>query len=341
MNDEAFFQETLRCLVDGRQVVSAVICSRTGSAPRSPGARMLMTRDGTVMGSVGGGVLESEVIACMKEILEHGQAGIRHFSLSASQASKEGLICGGNIDVLMERIDPELDSVVLYEEILKRLGQARDVHFITVLDKNSIRRMLWPGNSGIPDYVLGAIDRPYNTKLFWKDDQAWVMNCLRAQPELFIFGAGHVGRHTALLSAQVGFEVTILDDRQEFADPKQFPSQIKAWHISEFSHFLEKISISRSAFVLIMTRGHAHDAEVLSQVLKTPACYIGMIGSVRKRDAIFSSLSLAGVKQENLSRVHCPVGLSIGAETPEEIAVSVVAQLIQVRAKLQRHLHSD
>ncbi|MFN2267330.1 MAG: XdhC family protein [Desulfonatronovibrio sp.] len=340
MNNEFFFKEILRCLVDGQQVASAVICSRTGSAPRSPGARMLMTRDGTVMDSVGGGVLESEIISCMKETLEHGQAAIRHFSLSASQASKEGLICGGNIDVLVERIDPDHESVVLYEEILKRLGQTRDVHLITLLDKNSIRRMLWPGNSEIPEHILRAIGNPYNTKLLWEDDKAWVMSCLRAQPELFIFGAGHVGRHTALLSAQVGFEVTILDDRQEFADPKQFPSYINVCHIFEFIHFLEKISISRSAFVLIMTRGHVHDAEVLAQILKTPASYIGMIGSVRKRDAIFNSLNLAGVKKENLSRVHCPVGLSIGAETPEEIAVSVVAQLIQVRANLQKHLPS-
>ena len=150
---------------------------------------------------------------------------------------------------------------------------------------------------------------------------------------LVIFGAGHVSRPTAQVAALVGFRVTVLDDRPEFANAERFP-QAQTRVLASYTDCFAGLPSGPETFVVILTRGHVHDAEVLAQALRTRAGYIGMIGSRRKRDAVYARLLGQGFGPADLDRVHCPVGLDIGAETPEEIAVSVNAELIACRAEL-------
>jgi xanthine dehydrogenase accessory factor len=149
-------------------------------------------------------------------------------------------------------------------------------------------------------------------------------------PDLFVFGAGHVSAALCPLAKRVGFQVTVFDDRAEFADPGRFPDADDIV-VRPFDRISDHVNIGPYAFVVIMTRGHLHDHQVLRQVLKNPPRYIGMIGSRHKRGIIFEALKQEDFSEDLIKAVHTPIGLDIQAETPEEIAVSIVAELIQVR----------
>ena len=150
------------------------------------------------------------------------------------------------------------------------------------------------------------------------------------KPQVFIFGAGHISLHLAKLCAMVGFQVTVIDDRAEFANPDRFP-EAEAVIAEAFPSARSKLHPDRSSYIVIVTRGHQSDQEVLQWALGTEARYIGMIGSRRKIQTVFVNLQNQGCSAQKLEHVHAPIGLDIGALTPEEIAVSIVAEMIQVR----------
>ena len=150
---------------------------------------------------------------------------------------------------------------------------------------------------------------------------------------MFLFGAGHVAVPTAHIAALVGFRVVVIDDRPEFANAERFPSASRIVVTDDFNQALKGLDIDRDSFIVIVTRGHQFDREVLEQSLKTSAGYIGMISSRKKKEAIFQALIARGFNKERLEEVHSPIGIPIGGETPEEIAVSIVAELIQERSR--------
>jgi len=152
-----------------------------------------------------------------------------------------------------------------------------------------------------------------------------------ADPILYIFGGGHVSAQIIPLASRVGFKVEVIDDRPEFADARKFPDAAKV-HQYPFQGVVGKLPVDESSYLVIVTRGHIHDKTVLEQCLRSKAKYIGMIGSRRKKAMIYDKLLEEGFTQSDLDQIHAPIGLDIGAETPEEIAVSIVAELIQVRA---------
>ncbi len=150
------------------------------------------------------------------------------------------------------------------------------------------------------------------------------------QEVLFLFGAGHVSLFVCSLAAQVGFRVVVIDDRKDFANAERFPTADEI-RVDAFSEAFDKITVTPDSYIVIVTHGHIHDRTVLREALRTNPKYIGMIGSRRKRDTIYTSLRQEGVSDDILARVHCPIGLEIGAQTPEEISVSIMAELISVR----------
>jgi len=149
-------------------------------------------------------------------------------------------------------------------------------------------------------------------------------------PALFIFGAGHIAFALSKLASITGFKVNVVDDRQGFATPERFPEA----HLvltAEFGPSFRQLPVDRSSYIVIVTYGHKNDQAVLRESLKTPARYIGMIGSSTKNRAVYDNLKAEGVTQEQLDRVYAPIGLRIKAHTPEEIAVAILAQMIQVK----------
>jgi len=157
----------------------------------------------------------------------------------------------------------------------------------------------------------------------------------RLHKTAFLFGAGHVSQQLAKLTQMVEFRTVVLDDRAEFANQDRFPGADKVHVLDRFENAFSGLSPDSNSFIVILTRGHSHDRTVLAQALRTQAGYIGMIGSHRKRDTIYQSLRDEGFTKADLDRVHCPIGLDIGGETPEEIAVSIVAEMIEVRSGLK------
>jgi xanthine dehydrogenase accessory factor len=199
-----------------------------------------------------------------------------------------------------------------------------------------------PGIQDVEDGLVGMmnqiLDQRQPNTIICRDDEGNQLELfvepVVSEPILYLFGAGHVSSQIAPLASGVGFKVVVIDDRPEFADPKKFPDAMEVYPYP-FEGVLDRLSIDESSYLVIVTRGHIHDRTVLAQSLNTNAKYIGMIGSRRKRNIIYENLLEEGLTQDDLDRVHAPIGLHIGAETPEEIAVSIVAELIKIRSGMK------
>lgn len=177
--------------------------------------------------------------------------------------------------------------------------------------------------------------------LFDEDKQATGMVCggtmdlfidpIQVSERIYIFGGGHVGFHVASLAKKVGFDYVVIDDRAEFASEERFPDALNLI-VDDPGIVARDLEVTNNDYVVIVTRGHKDDYHVLRGIIKKPARYIGMIGSKTKRHQIFDKLQTAdGISDDVLTEIHSPIGIDIGAETPEEIAVSIVAELIKIR----------
>jgi len=158
------------------------------------------------------------------------------------------------------------------------------------------------------------------------------IDILQPKEEVLIFGAGHIAICVSKLAKMVGFKVTIIDDREEFANKDRFPEADEIV-TEDIERALTHIKITPSTYIIIVTRGHLQDQEVLASVIKSKAAYLGMIGSRKKNATIFQQLTEKGIFQEELNKVHAPIGIEIKAQTPEEIAISIIAEIIQVKRK--------
>ncbi|NLO96640.1 MAG: XdhC/CoxF family protein, partial [Peptococcaceae bacterium] len=150
---------------------------------------------------------------------------------------------------------------------------------------------------------------------------------------VYICGGGHVAQELVPVLARVNFRCVVLDDRPDFVRPELFPG-VEETHLVDFARLNEYVTITEDDYVCFMTRGHANDRLAQAQALKTPACYIGVIGSAKKMAGVFAALRKEGFTDEDFKRITTPIGLDISAETPAEIAVSIAAQLIKKRAEL-------
>jgi xanthine dehydrogenase accessory factor len=275
--------------------------------------------------------------------------------LTGSDVAKTDMICGGQVEVFLEPVSPgNLTHLSIFQNVIKLRDLGGGGIMATIIDE-----AYW-GSGQVPKMFMNRDGEKIGTlfgvdeiddALFEKveeilasgepliipirDDEGNQIDIfvepIVSTPVLYIFGAGHVSREIVPLAAKVAFDVVVIDDRAEFANKANFPAAEEVHHYS-FPGVIENLTIDEFSYLVIVTRGHMHDKDVLAQALKTEAKYIGMIGSKRKRNIIYDKLLEEGFTENDLSRVHSPIGLSIGAETPAEIAVSIVAELIQVRA---------
>jgi xanthine dehydrogenase accessory factor len=255
------------------------------------------------------------------------------------------MICGGQVRVLIHFVDAsEASQSRFYQNVASTLDANRQSLLVTRIPREE-------GDFEGPDQGFigkdGSFKGTFDAALVreisvrFGGRQPDVVRCgeedflvepLSKEGSVFIFGAGHVSCELAPLAKLVGFRTIVLDDRQEFANRARFPSADKVLVIDSFEKALSGQDIDEESCLVIVTRGHAHDRTVLGQALATKAGYIGMIGSRKKRDAVYKALLKEGFTRADMERVHSPIGLDIGAETPEEIAVSIVAELIQARS---------
>lgn len=247
------YEEIVRLKKDGRSLALATIIECKGSSPQKQGTKMLVRDDGSVLGTLGGGCLEAEVIQNALMSLRDGTSRNVRFELTEKHG---GLVCGGTVLVFIEPVIPE--------------------------------------------------------------------------PALLILGAGHVGRALTKVAAFSGFRVTVIDDREEYANRDNLPDAHEIL-VRDFGDSISGVVAGSCAYIVIATRGHNHDLEALKTALRTDARYIGLVGSRRKRTLLFKTLSEEGFSEDDIGRIIIPVGLPIHSTTSEEIAISIMAQMIQQR----------
>jgi xanthine dehydrogenase accessory factor len=276
-------------------VLCTVVRTR-GSTPQGAGAAMLVLADGKTIGTLGGGCVEAEVRRRALELIGQRQCRLLTFRLDHDYGWDDGLVCGGIMDVAVQVIDAPAAAASLIL-VRDRLGANQPV----VLAIDAVDEKGQPAHF---DLEIARI------------------------PSLIIAGGGHVGQALAALASRISFFVTVIDDRPDVLTTERFPG-VKSV-LGEIERELSSIRIDEQTYVVIVTRGHRHDASALAAVINSPARYIGLIGSKRKVRTILDDLSRQGVPREKLLAVRSPIGLEIGAITPAEIAVSIAAELIAV-----------
>ncbi len=321
-------------LSNAKSGVLATVIYRAGSAPREAGAKMFIGGDGKTYGTVGGGRLESDTCDEALRIMGKGESKILHFRMDGREVAEEGMLCGGDVDILLEPVSNRYRDV--YKVISECAKKGKRGLIVTKCVQNTISKSFIDNNLNITGDVLSDEEISsfesyiYGTKLVFHDDV--LIEPLVVSSVLYIFGAGHVSQYIAKIAKMVDFYVVVIDDRDDFANRERFPDADEIV-VEDFDRIFNRVRFNGTEFVVIVTRGHAYDADVLSETLKRQARYVGMIGSRRKVKIVFDYLKKCGFDEKSIEKVHAPIGLSIHAETPQEIAVSIVAQLIQVRGE--------
>src|SRR6202140_960584 len=253
-------QEVFTAIVDalerGELASLVTIVSTTGSTPQRVGTKIPVFPDGRIVGTIGGGCYENDAFWKAREAITHRRPQLVHYELSDDFAQETGLICGRQMDVYIEPIEPS--------------------------------------------------------------------------PELYVVGAGHVGLHLARLASDVGFRVHVVDDREKFANSERFPTAAEIV-VDDIPAWIARTTLPPHAYTVIVTRGHTNDLDALRALAPRELRYLGLIGSRAKVPRIYDALTAEGMPADRLTRVHAPIGLDIGAVTPQEIAVSILAELVAVK----------
>lgn len=250
------FAAIAEALERGETAALVTIIRTNGSTPQRVGAKMLVFADGRTVGTIGGGCYENNAFWKAREVITSRRPTVLKYELTDDLAEESGLICGGQMEIYIEPIEPN--------------------------------------------------------------------------PSLCIFGAGHVAYHLAPIAHSVGFKVSVIDDREKFANVDRFPDAA-AIVVDSIPDWLHRTELPASAYVVILTRGHRHDLDALRSLAARDLRYIGLIGSRAKVQRLYDTLLQESMPPECLRRVHAPIGLDIGAVTPAEIAVSILAELIAVK----------
>ena len=344
------WKEALDLLDEGEDFCIATIVSLQGSSPRHVGSKFLVKRDGATVGTIGGGLFESQVISAARKALEEKFSTLMRFAFSGDDTSAEIMICGGTVKVLIDYHNP-FDNISreIYRNLLRIDSERLSGYLVTripshvgALETNPLDRLFLDetgasfGNLSEQDRLISEFQSTRfagQAQLLESDHAGYpaFMEYFYPRGMVYIFGAGHVGICVAQLATYVGFKVTLVDDREDFANFQKVPDAERILVVDDFENSMRTLGIGYDSYIVIVTRGHSHDKTVLKQALDTPARYVGMIGSRRKIKMIFDALLKEGVDEDLLKRVHSPIGLPIGGETPQEIAVSIVAELIQTK----------
>lgn len=333
-------------LASGEDLVMATISSKNGSAPRMAGARMIVRQDGRIAGTIGGGKVEAVAIQESVQAFAHKNSARRFFDLTNADAAGTDMICGGTMEIFLEYIAANPANIQVFSTLLAALDNGRRVSFVSKLNgqvAGDARFVIADSGKAnlcqAPEALLSAVKKlrlsTSAPSVISHENEDYLVSYFAIPGDLFLLGAGHVAACTAETAARVGFRVIVMDDRSEFANRERFPTADQVVVLDSFADCFQGHDITHDSYLVIVTRGHMHDRDVLEQALRTNAGYVGMIGSRKKRNAIYTNLLANGTSQAQLDRVHCPIGLSIEADTPEEIAVSIVGELIQQRARGQ------
>jgi xanthine dehydrogenase accessory factor len=356
---KSIYIHLLKELEKKKSLALVTIIQTEGSTPQVSGASALFSSEGLVTGTVGGGLLEADAQEKALLALRKACSFVYTFDLSAEISSAEEPICGGEATILVDA--RPADHIDAFSGISRSLHQRRPGVLTTIIGRSSDGKISiarrWTEmkkgvvfnteiHNAIPSEELQrfltakkpALIKIEGGKFFeGAEENMLFLEPIYPLPHLIIVGAGHIGQAVCHLGSLLDFEVTVVDDRPEFANREKLP---EADHIlvDDVGKAVKGLPISSDTYIVIVTRGHRDDAEALRNCIDSEAAYIGMIGSPRKTNLMRKNfLHEKWATSEQWDRIHAPIGIDIQSKTVQEIAISIAAQLIQVRREKQGH----
>jgi len=339
----SIYEDIERLIRGGETVATATVVTTQGSTPREVGAKMVVRPTGDTVGTIGGGCGEAEIWQAAMDALKDGRRRLVTLDLTGDITLDTEMVCGGVMSVFIDLWGAaDLEILRAAQEAMRRDGRFAMVtplttddsrpHMLVLTDGQTIGSLADPGaDASMLPSALEALEQGASRAVPGTGTRpATFIEVLVAPPTLFIAGAGHIAMPLVRMGAMLGFRVVVLDDRPEFANEERFPEADEVL-AAPFAEILAGYPLDGQTYVVLMTRGHAHDLECLTEVIDKPVAYLGMIGSRRRVRGVLDLVKEKGHADELLARVHAPIGLDIGALTPEEIALSVMAEVIKVR----------
>ncbi len=347
---EQVFREAVRQLEDGHPMVMATVVRTSGSTPQNPGAKLLVREDGSAVGTLGGGCVEGDIwFAARGRFRDGGGAEMRDYVLNEDLAAQDGLVCGGTMYFLIDPVRTADEYLPFVQEVVNAYDGGIPVALATLMavpDGSPLQagaKLLvrengtTEGSLGLPELDEDAAQRARTLMAMGKQEYVtaesgaeYFLEAYTTPPKLIVAGGGHVGKALSPIAKSVGFNVVIIDDRPEFSSAERFPEADEVI-TADFVDALESMPINANTFIVIATRGHRYDDVALEAAARTKASYIALLGSRRKTILIYEALLERGVPVDRLREIRAPSGLSIGARTPEEIALSIVAEMLMFR----------
>ena len=313
-----------RWVRDGIRAALASVVQVERSAPRQPGAMLAVSERGEVIGSVTGGCVEPAVHRQAEEVLAGGAPRLVSYGITDEEGFAVGLSCGGTVHIFIEPLDPAVIAAVS-----EAVATDRPLAVVTAVEGAALgeRRLVQPGD--VVDPEAAAMLMCGETGLVGPEGARRYVASFVPRPAMYVFGAIDHASALARVGRFLGYRVTVCDAREKFVTPERFPDVDDL--VVDWPHrFLAAAPVDERTAICVLTHDVKFDVPVLEVALRTPAAYIGAMGSRRTTEARNARLRAAGVDEDQLARIHAPIGLPIGARTPQEVAVAVAAELVAV-----------
>ena len=344
------FHETAKALERGEACVLATVIQTEGSTPQKPGAKLLVRADGSGVGTLGGGCVEGDIWFAAKTLLgSGGPTEVREYELTEEIAARDGLICGGTMYFLIDPIREPGDFLPQIQQVEQAYDGGTQVGIATLVGTPadsplSVGTKLFIHENGETQGTLGveelnqeASKKARELITYGKCDYITTeggfevfIETYTTPPTLVIMGGGHISKALSALAQPLGYQYYIVDDRQEFANPERFPDAA-ATIVADYDTGLNDIPMNANTAVVVATRGHKYDDMAAEAAVRSSAGYVGILGSKRKNLLIYEELFRKGIPEARIRAVRAPVGLDLGGRTPEEIALSIMAEIVAVR----------
>jgi len=331
-------------------MVVATVVKTSGSTPQKPGAKLLVRADGSGVGTLGGGCVEGDIWFAASQLLKSGgSAEMRDYELNEDLAAQDGLVCGGTMYFLLDPVRKETPESDFNDEVIAAYEGGAPVSVASLMNVPDGSELVvgskllvrengsTAGSLGDEKLDANAINEARRLMAMGKNDYIttesgaeFFIEAYTTPPTLVLAGGGHVSKAISNIASTLGFRIFVIDDREEFSSAERFP-EAEQTVVSDYGSAFEKLPIGTNSFIVIATRGHRYDASATASAMRTPASYVGLLGSKRKTILIYEELFAQGFTMDEVQAVRSPIGLDISARTPQEIALSIMSEIVGFR----------
>ena len=331
-------------------MVVATVVKTSGSTPQKPGAKLLVRADGSGVGTLGGGCVEGDIWFAASQLLKSGgSAEMRDYELNEDLAAQDGLVCGGTMYFLLDPVRKETPESDFNDEVIAAYEGGAPVSVASLMNVPDGSELVvgskllvrengsTAGSLGDEKLDANAMNEARRLMAMGKNDYIttesgaeFFIEAYTTPPTLVLAGGGHVSKAISNIASTLGFRIFVIDDREEFSSAERFP-EAEQTVVSDYGSAFEKLPIGTNSFIVIATRGHRYDASATASAMRTPASYVGLLGSKRKTILIYEELFAQGFTMDEVQAVRSPIGLDISARTPQEIALSIMSEIVGFR----------